>query len=188
MGPLDVRSVVLPLTTPVDLPKIPSARKDTVRCRDRRIAQGFASSPPAARKYLPYGDGSGSAGGEFLGPRGIENETTPGGKAVEGHRPLDARQGPQRWRMRRGRTEQSLGIGVPGALEEAVDVPCSTMCPAYMTYTSSRVSAPPQVVGDEDDGGAEAIFSPIMRSSTWAWMVTSSAVVSSSATRSLGCR
>jgi hypothetical protein len=74
-----------------------------------------------------------------------------------------------------------------GRVKRAVAPVCSTICPAYITTTSSATSAITPRSWVTKIIAMSSSACNVCRSSTiWAWVVTSRAVVGSSAMRSLG--
>ena len=85
--------------------------------------------------------------------------------------------------------EQSHGIGVAGMAEEFPGGACSTMSPAYITATRSAVWATiPRLWVMNNTASPNSALSWASRARIWAWMVTSRAVVGSSAMSSSGSR
>ena len=87
----------------------------------------------------------------------------------------------------RHRVQQRLGVGVPGGDEDVAAIDCSTICPAYMTTTSSATSAmTPRSWVTKIIAMSSSRWRVWSRSMICAWVVTSRAVVGSSAISSLG--
>ena len=154
---------------------------------------------PAARPAPSAGGGVARAEPEPAAaprPRSAGRRTGSGSEAAAlrhppgpRHRAPDRRQAAAAPPERGQRAHEADGVRVLRVLEAAATGPCSTIRPAYITATSSAVSATtPRSCVTRITAVPLAPCNPSIRASIWAWIVTSSAVVGSSAISRAGRR
>ena len=82
--------------------------------------------------------------------------------------------------------EQAQGVWVPGSCKARVRLPFDDAAGVHDVHPVRIAGDHAEVVGDDDDGRTELAGQPVSSSRIWAWIVTSRAVVGSSARRSSG--